>query len=162
VESRLRIRLEGGLRGRCLTSRYPQALGSPYRTLKFNPTTRVWEVEADSCRYAVKLVDFQLRALEIASDLLDSSSLIRMMMQIPQRRRLRRSTLNLSKVKQDASPFQHELQAYERIRKHCLDTEVNRERERGGGGSGGPKLAPWDKVQSWPKFRRLERAGILK
>src|SRR2546423_3408061 len=53
---------------------------SPYR---HNPTTRVWEVEADSCLYAVKLVDFQLRALEIASDLLDSSSPTRMMMQIP-------------------------------------------------------------------------------
>jgi hypothetical protein len=38
-----------------------------------------------------------------------------------------------------------------------LDTEVDRE-----GGRGGPKLAPWDKVQSWPKFGRLERAGILK
>jgi hypothetical protein len=43
---------------------------SPYR---HNPPTRVWKVEADSCLYAVKLVDFQLRALEIASDLLNSS-----------------------------------------------------------------------------------------
>lgn len=63
-----------------------------YRTLKFiqplspyrhNAPTRVWEVEADSCLYAVKLVDFQLRALEIASDLLDSSSPTQMMMRIP-------------------------------------------------------------------------------
>ena len=41
-----------------------------------------------------------------------------------------------------------------------LDTEVNR--ERGRGGHQNPKLAPWDKVQSGPKFGRLERAGTLK
>lgn len=52
---------------------------SPYR---HNPTTRVWEVEADSCLYAVKLVHIPLRAVEIASHLLNSSSPTRMMMQM--------------------------------------------------------------------------------
>jgi len=44
-----------------------------------------------------------------------SSSPTRMMMQIPSGD----AFVGLSKVKQDASPFQHVLQAYERIRKHC-------------------------------------------
>jgi hypothetical protein len=42
-----------------------------------------------------------------------------------------------------------------------LDTGANRERGRGGKeGHQNLKLAPWDEVQSWPKFGHLERAGI--
>jgi hypothetical protein len=53
---------------------------SPYR---HGDIARVWEVEADSCHYAVKLVKSSITDISyIASDPQNSSSLIRILMQI--------------------------------------------------------------------------------